>query len=566
MRASLLSSSAVIGPRLAATSALACVALAIGCQEKTETETPTSPTPANQQPERRGSIQAQRLEEDAETSVDVENNFFDPDGDSLTYSATSQPSGIVRVATSGSVVTIRGEDVGRATVAATAKDPAGAYATQNFGVTVTERPVGVCDRTAQVRDAILAALGFTDCASVTRSQLAEIDSLDATGSGLSSVQPDDFALLSGLTVLRLGDNQLSHLPRSVFSSLSSLESLDLPNNQLQALPPGVFSGLDSLKYLELHNNLLSQLPNDAFSGLSGLRVLGLDANQLSELPQNVFSRLGRLESLDLTANDLQRLASGVFANLSGLQQLRLSTNKVSTLPSTVFSDLSNLEALFLSNNILRDLPVGVFAGLSKLKELRLDTNQLSSLPQGVFVGLSELRMLSLEGNRVDPFRSTFRFERTDSTSLSAPSPATVRLVLPMGAPIALTVGLSIGNATVTAPSATVARGDSVSQVFTVRKGPLDRPARVAGSVLTKVPDAITGIIFGPPDELVLFGTTNQAPEVTGGLQPLTRNVGSSRTVNVAAPFNDPEGDALSFRLYQLEMGAGLSLSMARRKP
>ena len=184
------------------------------------------------------------------------------------------------MATSGSEVTIQGEGVGSATVVARATDPAGLAATQNFNVTVTERPVGVCERTAQVRAAILKAVGVTECASVTRSQLAGIDSLDATGSSLSSLQPGDFELLSGLTVLHLGDNQVSHLPRNVFSDLSSLESLNLRNNQLQELLPRAFSGLSNLRYLELHNNHLSRLSDEAFLGLSRLQKLGLDFNQL----------------------------------------------------------------------------------------------------------------------------------------------------------------------------------------------------------------------------------------------------------------------------------------------
>ena len=211
------------------------------------------------------------------------------------------------------------------------------------------------------------------------------------------------------------------------------------------------------------------------------------------MPQNVFSDLDGLESLDLEANGLEELAPGVFADLSGLRQLLLSSNKLSTLPGRVFSNLSNLEALFLKNNGLRELPAGVFTELSKLQDLWLDANQLSSLPQGVFVGLSELRKLDLRENPGSPFQLRLRFERTDATSLAAPPPAEVRLVLPEGAPVAVTVWFSIADGTVSPPSATVARGDSVSQVFTVRKGPLDRPARVTGSVRTEVPDGISGI-------------------------------------------------------------------------
>ena len=495
---------ATIGPRLAAGS-LICFVLATGCNPPGGTPDPTSPSETNQQPQPRGEIQPQALQEGADTDVNVANFFNDPDGDQLTYSATIQSTNIVSVVrTTGSVVRIRGEGVGSATVVVRATDPAGLSATQDFNVTVTERPVGVCMRTAQVRDAILQTLDVTDCASVARSQLAEIDSLIIAEDSLPGLKADDFELLPGLKVLRLG-SKLPQLPPTVFSGLDSLAVLDLANNSLQELP--AFAGLSSLRYLELHNNDLAGLGKDSFSELSNLDRLGLGGNSLSTLPPTIFSDLSNLESLDLGQNELQGLDSGVFASRSSLRELDLNTNKLSTLPPTIFSDLSNLEAVVLSNNQLQELPPGVFAGLSKLKDLRLDTNNLSSLPQGVFVGLSELRNLTLEHNPGIPFPLTLRFERTDTTTLSAGDTATVRLVLPEGAPFPITVILSVGANLVSRPSVAVPRGDSVSQVFTVKQGPLRNPVRVTGKV-PAVPDAIAGINLVAPDTLVLFGSAN----------------------------------------------------------
>ena len=436
--------------------------------------------------------------------------FSDPDGDQLTYSATSQPVNVVAVTTSGSggsAVTIRGVGVGTGTVTVTASDPGGLNATQSFNVTVIERPVGVCMRTPQVRDAILGALGVTECASVTLSQLAGIVSLDVSESGLSGLKEGDFELLPGLTVLHLGSNQLSELPQAVFSDLDGLQSLNLSNNSLQELPAGVFSGLSSLIDLEMHGNHLSRLPDGAFSGLSRLRVLGLDANRLSQLSQDLFSGLSNLESLNLWQNSLQELPADIFANLSSLRKLDLHANQLSELPRNVFSDLSNLETLVLTNNRLQELPVGVFAGLASLKELGLDGNQLQSLPRGVFVDLSELRSLTLEGNPGTPFELRLRFERTDTTLPTAPGPtATVRVVLAEGAPFPdITVLLSVRGGSFSPASVSLPRGDTVSGSFTVRQTSVGNPARVTATRVPEVPDAITGVELVAPDELVLFG-------------------------------------------------------------
>ena len=81
-------------------------------------------------------------------TIDVSANFRDPDGDALTYAATSSEPGIVRVTVSGSQLTLAPEAAGSATVTVTATDPGGESAAQRFGVTVEAEgettPGGAC--------------------------------------------------------------------------------------------------------------------------------------------------------------------------------------------------------------------------------------------------------------------------------------------------------------------------------------------------------------------------------------------------------------------------------------
>ena len=74
---------------------------------------------------------------------------------------------------------------------------------------------GICDRTQQIQDAILAELsGVDDCAAVTVANLAAITSFGGLGTGtvgqgISSLQKGDFAGLTSLTVLNLSRNTLT---------------------------------------------------------------------------------------------------------------------------------------------------------------------------------------------------------------------------------------------------------------------------------------------------------------------------------------------------------------------
>ena len=263
---------------------------------------------------------------------------------------------------------------------------------------VTPRP-GVCSRTRQVRDAIVAAISdVSHCAQVTTTQLAGVTRLELQNTDLRSLQPDDFSGLTALYWLFLENNELSSLPAGVFSGLTALSSLNLRGNDLVSLPDDVFSGLTALQTLYLHANKLDLLPDDAFSGLTALRILQLNDNKLDLLADDAFSGLTALQRLRLSGNKLDLLADDVFSGLTALQRLYLTGNKLGSLPDDVFSGLTALQRLYLSGNKLGSLPADVFSGLTALQRLYLSGNKLDLLPAGVFSDLTALQRLGMSGN------------------------------------------------------------------------------------------------------------------------------------------------------------------------
>ena len=140
--------------------------------------------------------------------------------------------------------------------------------------------VGVCNRTLQVRDAIVAAVSdATDCSQVTSAHLAAIE-------GTLTVQ--------GLTSLNAGD----------FAGLTAVEILLLRRGAIETLPVGVFDELGSVRSLALDNGL-THLPRDIFRGLGDtLTRLGLLHNELAAggLPDGIFEELTKLTSLQLIGN------------------------------------------------------------------------------------------------------------------------------------------------------------------------------------------------------------------------------------------------------------------------
>ena len=233
--------------------------------------------------------------------------------------------------------------------------------------------VNICDRTAQVRDAILSALAADDCAAVDSEGLAGVRTLGLESKDLTTLQAGDFAGLTSLEFLQLQFNRLAELPEGVFNGLASLETLFLFGNQLTTLPEGLFAGLTGLRVLILANNQLTTLPEGLFADLTGLFQLFLSNNQFAELPEGLFVGLTGLSQLFLGFNQLTTLQAGDFDGLTNLNSLSLSNNQLTALPDGVFDGLTNLYNLYLNDNYLVGLARTdpALAGIPSEAQLRL---------------------------------------------------------------------------------------------------------------------------------------------------------------------------------------------------
>ena len=143
---------------------------------------------------------------------------------------------------------------------------------------------GVCGRTAQVRDALLAGVqanddAVADCSQVTTSHLQALNAeLNLTAQGIAGLESGDFANLTNLRVLYLDHNDLQTLPDGVFGGLASLQILNLSHNGLRMLSDGTFEGQPNLGILYLDSNDLQTLPDGVFEGPANLSTLYLANN------------------------------------------------------------------------------------------------------------------------------------------------------------------------------------------------------------------------------------------------------------------------------------------------
>ena len=128
-----------------------------------------------------------------------------------------------------------------------------------------------------------------------------------------------------------------------------VEEINLENNFIRFISENVFQGRNSssrLSVLKLSNNQISHLPEGSLKSLT-LRELQLANNTLSSLSWSTFEGQFNLETLDLSGNIL--MSSGLPANLSqylpNLLELNLCSNQLDNLSSEFTSFLANLQVI-----------------------------------------------------------------------------------------------------------------------------------------------------------------------------------------------------------------------------
>ena len=465
---------------------------------------PGTPLPPTQSPPHFTSLYAVKLPGDAGDVPElITVTATDADGDPITYAkAGVWPAQFGIGSSSGVISYTRGDGPpitqGEYELTVTADDGNGGTA-ETTVLVIVSAPSGICDRTQQVQDAIIAKLNegldtpeVTDCTEVTAADLSGI-----TGRMVLSIQE--------IPVLKSGD----------FEGLSNLDDLQLIDSGLETLPEDVFDGLTSLTHLFIiRNDDLGALPENIFDGLTGLTNLHVSGNEaLGELPEDIFDGLTSLGFLHLAENSLTELPEDIFDGLTGLQLLHLQNNQLTELPSGIFDGLGSLKYILLNGNSLRALPADVFEGLSSLTQLPLEGNNLESLPDGLFEGLVSLEQVLLSSNEGAPFTLTAELEQRGDGAF------VVKVV--EGSPFDLTVTLSARGGTLSSTSVTVEGGSLAS-------GPVSVEA--SGNGPGRVTVTVESATF--PEDREYFGIN------TGLGQPLVLDVPGNppaETVQVTAP-------------------------------
>ncbi|ABC29907.1 Leucine-rich repeat (LRR) protein [Hahella chejuensis KCTC 2396] len=197
-------------------------------------------------------------------------------------------------------------------------------------------------------------------ACTTLNRISKYIILDLEGMDIRSLPEDAFEGMEHVRILRLGNNSLFELPKSI-TELKELRQIYIDDNDFSELPTVLFS-LTNLRDIFASNNHIGSIPKE-IEKLRSLRRLIVSLNDFREFPVQLESN-EELKILDLSMNKISIIPNEI-GNFHALVGLSLSGNKLREV-SREIGKARKLTMLDLSANELKGLPVEI----ARLPELR----------------------------------------------------------------------------------------------------------------------------------------------------------------------------------------------------
>ena len=310
---------------------------------------------SNRAPEAVGSIPDQTITAGQTATVNVAPYFSDPDGDALTYAATTSNVAVAAVSVSGSTLTIAGVAAGSATVTVTATDPGGLSAELRAAVTVERLNQGP------------EAVGSIPDQTVPAGQTVTIDA------SLYFSDPDGDVLTYAATTSSIAIAVPSVAGRTL--TIAGVAP-GMATVTVTASDPG---GLTAMQDVNVNVGTRSR-DRDAlvafYEGTGGDFWWDIDTNWLSDRPLGTWYGVttdddGRVVELSLPGNTVWGPIPREFVHLQKLKRLDLSDNRVNGALPPEIGDLRDLEELNLGDNTFLGSQTSIPAALGKLDKLEL---------------------------------------------------------------------------------------------------------------------------------------------------------------------------------------------------
>ncbi|WP_420464386.1 Ig-like domain-containing protein [Candidatus Palauibacter sp.] len=500
----------------------------------------------NQAPTSVGTIGAQTIEAGNSVTVDVSSNFSDPEGDRLSYTATTSNASVATASAADSRVTVAAVAGGTATITVTARDPGGLSARQRISVTVPNRaPTG-----RSIPAQVVASMGtanvdlssyFTD---PDRDRLTYRGSSSATGVAMASVVGQTLTIrpvAPGATTLTVTARDQGGLTASQDVAVTvqpranrSPSGVAIP---AQTVTEGASVTLDLSSYFSDPDG--DPLMYWGSSDSDGVATAGVIGNTLT-----IRAVASGTATVTATATDPGGLAATQRIAVGVARPDNQPPEPTGTIPdATLNADESVTVQL---SSYFNDPDADALTYGATVSQTGVATASVSGSSVTVTGMARGTATVTTTARDVGGLDATQAFDVTVSNS--APEE--------MGTVPATTIAANT-SATIDASSYFRDRdGDQLSYTAETSAAGV-ATAAVSGSTVTisgvAPGTAVVTVTARDPGGLearqqasVTVRTTNRGPQAVGTISTQTLEAGSSGSVDVAAYFSDPDDDALTY--------------------
>jgi Leucine-rich repeat (LRR) protein len=244
--------------------------------------------------------------------------------------------------------------------------------------------------------AVCSTIISEDAESITCRAPERLDALDLSNNFLKQALPEEIGLLTTLSSLNMGNNDLEALPAQL-GSLTRLVRLDLSYNALRSIPTHL-GLLTNLEDLSLGYNELASIPTEIGRLLNVTYINLMQAGVTGTIPSEI-GQLQNLRVLQLSGTRVNGTIPSELGQASSLKTLNVfnNTNLQGPIPSEL-GNLLQLTELALSANSLTGIIPTELGRLTLVSEVWLDQNKLTGKIPGTLQGLESLTGLLLNGN------------------------------------------------------------------------------------------------------------------------------------------------------------------------
>lgn len=234
-------------------------------------------------------------------------------------------------------------------------------------------------------------------------EIALLTSLSILTLGYNNINATFFELipsnfykqLPNLTALHLGENHLNGVLPTELGLLSNVESVFLFGNALSGSIPSECGLLTSVETLYLYDNSFSGLLPSELGLTSTMRWLAMAGGSLSGAIPSELGLLSNLEGLSLSSNRFSGNIPSEFGLLSKSTGLHVAGNAlVGRIPSEL-GLLSGMTSLWLHSNFLTGPMPSEFGLMTGADVLTVEDNMLSGIIPSQLGMLSNLTQVSI---------------------------------------------------------------------------------------------------------------------------------------------------------------------------